>query len=285
MKKACVYLPLTAVLLLGGWRASGDDIDKVLKEIAEKTKNHKSYQAKVHTETKISSQGYKNETTSIGSMEYVRTGDNKYKMRNESKARSVTEVSGDTQRTETTTLIIDDGEFMYMYSETNGQKSAQKMKSNASTETMDDPFKVYREHYDLALLPEEDVDGHATHVIEAKPKAGSPIAATSGSTVSYYRKSDGAMLKSVTYGTDGKPMSTMTWTEVKVNGKISADRFVFKAPPGVEVQDLTKQQTYTGEETEAEPKAEAKKKPESKKDEKKKPEKKIKLPKLKKKWP
>ena len=281
MKKACVYLPLTVVLLLGGWRASGDEIDKVLKEITEKTKNQKSYQAKVHTETKTSAEDYKSEMTSIGSMELVRTGDKKYKMRSESKVRSVTQVSGDTQRTETTTLFIDDGEFMYSYSETNGRKSAQKMKSSASTEAMDDPFKSYREHYDLALLPEEDVDGHVTYVIEAKPKAGSPIAKTSGRTVSYYRKTDAAMLKSVSYGTDGKPISTMTATDVKVNGKISADRFVFKAPPGVEVQDLTKDEVYTDEETEADPQAEKKKKPESKKDEKKKPKKKLKLPKLK----
>jgi outer membrane lipoprotein-sorting protein len=44
----------------------------------------------------------------------------------------------------------------------------------------------------------------------------------------------------VTYTPDGKPMNTMTYSDIKINDKISPDRFVFKAPPGVEVQDLSK---------------------------------------------
>ena len=33
MKKVCVCLPLAAVLLCGGWRASADDVEDVLKEM------------------------------------------------------------------------------------------------------------------------------------------------------------------------------------------------------------------------------------------------------------
>jgi outer membrane lipoprotein-sorting protein len=44
----------------------------------------------------------------------------------------------------------------------------------------------------------------------------------------------------VANGPDGKPMTTMTYTDIKINPDIPADRFVFKAPEGVQVQDMSK---------------------------------------------
>ena len=99
-----------------------------------------------------------------------------------------------------------------------------------------DPFKIWRTTSDLKVLPDSSSDGRAAWVIEATPK---PDQAGQGKTVIHYDKESGQMIKMITYTPDGKPMATMTYTDIKVNDKISPDRFVFKAPPGVEVQDLS----------------------------------------------
>ena len=55
-----------------------------------------------------------------------------------------------------------------------------------------------------------------------------------------FHKESGQMIKMIAYSPDGKPMATTTFSDIKINPKISPDRFVFKAPPGVTVQDMTK---------------------------------------------
>lgn len=82
---------------------------------------------------------------------------------------------------------------------------------------------------ELKVLPDSSSDGRAAWVIEATPK---PDQAGQGKTVVHYDKESGQMIKMVAYSPDGKPMTTMTFSDIKVNDKISPDRFVFKAPPG-----------------------------------------------------
>ena len=48
-------------------------------------------------------------------------------------------------------------------------------------------------------------------------------------------------VKNVSYNGDGKVTSTTITTEVKIDEKVDPSQFVFKAPPGVTVQDLTKE--------------------------------------------
>ena len=98
-------------------------------------------------------------------------------------------------------------------------------------------MKVWRDTAELKVLPDSSSDGRAAWVIEATPK---PDQAGQGKTVIHYDKESGQMIKMVAYTPDGKPMTTMTYSDIKINDKISPDRFVFKAPPGVEVQDLSK---------------------------------------------
>jgi outer membrane lipoprotein-sorting protein len=112
-----------------------------------------------------------------------------------------------------------------------------KMKADKTQMSMADPFAAYREDYDLSVLPEEKIDGETAYVIQATPKEKTTPGMSK--TLNYYRKSDGIMLKMVMYGEDGKPMSTITYSDIKVNADIPAERFVFKAPPGVQVMDMS----------------------------------------------
>jgi outer membrane lipoprotein-sorting protein len=58
----------------------------------------------------------------------------------------------------------------------------------------------------------------------------------------YYSQEHGVPVKSVMYGPDGKPITTMTFSDYKFDVKIDPQRFVFKAPEGVQVIDQTAQQ-------------------------------------------
>jgi hypothetical protein len=159
-------------------------------------------------------------------------------------------------------------------------------------------FDTMAVSYNLELMPDAKVGSYSTYVIRAVIKNPAPMAATE--MTFYFDKATGVTVKSISKNAAGKvTMETLT-TDLKVNSSISADRFVFTAPEGVEVMDLTKQQDYNAQSNESAKSSEkstagaeasdekAKEKPakaEEKKAEKKK-KKKSKWPKLpKKKWP
>src|SRR5262249_17648891 len=99
-------------------------------------------------------------------------------------------------------------------------------------------FKLQEQNFNLKLLPDEKVDGKPCWAIELVIK--DPAArAMMGRTVTYYDKNNGIGVKSVTTDKDGKVTTTSTTTDIKLNADIKPDKFVFKAPEGVKVQDLT----------------------------------------------
>ena len=169
-------------------------------------------------------------STTEGTTEMLRKGDI-FLSRMETKSVTENVVAGNTSKQESAMLMINDGSYTYTVSEMGGTKSAFKNKVEKSDV---DPFKAWRENAELKVLADASLDGHAVWVIEATPKLAQ---ATQGKTVIYYHKESGQMIKMVVYTPDGKPMTTTTYSDIKVNEKISPDRFVFKAPPGVEVQD------------------------------------------------
>ena len=118
-----------------------------------------------------------------------------------------------------------------------GQKMAVKMKHDeAQAMTPTTQLAKLRETHELKLLPDQSIDGHAVYVIEATPKQQT---SGMGRTVSYYAKETGIPLRVTTDDPSGKVMSDMTFTDVKINPKIDVSRFVFKAPEGVQVMDMT----------------------------------------------
>jgi len=56
----------------------------------------------------------------------------------------------------------------------------------------------------------------------------------------YFNKKHGLMIKTLGLDEKGKVNSTVLVTDLKLGATVAADRFVFKAPEGVQVQDLSK---------------------------------------------
>jgi len=122
----------------------------------------------------------------------------------------------------------------------------QAQKQNVDAQTANNPFdgettfQALEKFYTLKLLPDETVDGKPCHVIEMIP-TDPAMRASMGRTVSYHDKKTGVSIKNVSYDGDGKVTSTTLTTNIKIDEKVDPAQFVFKAPPGVTVQDLTKE--------------------------------------------
>jgi len=205
----------------------------VSKKIVAASEKLNSYSAKIKMVTEMKQEGFSMVSTADGTTEMLRKGDD-FLMRSENKSLSETNVGGNVTKQESSILYITDGSFAYTVSEAAGTKSAHKIKLEKPDA---DPFMVWRDTAALKVLPDSSSDGRSAWVIEATPK---PDQAGQGKTVIHYDKESGQMIKMVTYTPDGKPMTTMTHSDIKINDKISPDRFVFKVPPGVEVQDLSR---------------------------------------------
>jgi hypothetical protein len=67
--------------------------------------------------------------------------------------------------------------------------------------------------------------------------------------VNYFDKKTGIGLKTVSFDEKDKAVMTSVTTDVKINADIKDDRFVFKAPEGVQVVDMSNM----GEQQEQEP--------------------------------
>ncbi|NOS99582.1 MAG: hypothetical protein HOP29_03040 [Phycisphaerales bacterium] len=211
---------------------AADSIEDIGKKITAAMEKLKSFSAKSKTVTEMKQEGFSMISSMDGTMEMLHEGEN-WLMRSETKAVMESEMGGNKTKQESTGLMINDGEFSYTLSDTGGMKSAYKNKM----QKMDtDPFKSWHDSAELKVLPDETIDGNAAWVIEALPKGD---AMGQGKSVIYYHKDSGQMLKMVVFAPDGTPMTTTTMSDIKLNPSIAKDRFVFKAPEGVTVQDMS----------------------------------------------
>lgn len=228
---------IAAVAAWGPARAAADELADVEKLVAEKNKEIRSARFKIKTVTEMVTEGFESRGQSEGNVEYV-LKDGKWYSRAESKDRSEQKMGDQSNKMEGTSLSVCDGEFIWMMSDMNGQKSVTKSKATSDPIVVENPIGMMREQHNLKLMPEESVDGAACYVIEATSKQQGEMA---GKMVQYFRKADGFTVKVVSFSPDGKPMMTMSCTDIELNPKIDPDRFKFEPPAGVQVMDLTQQ--------------------------------------------
>ncbi|MHC4695280.1 MAG: LolA family protein [Planctomycetota bacterium] len=196
-----------------------ETIESVEKKLTEKWNKVRSVSAKVKMEGPSPGMG------GTGALELMKRGDEVLFRMEMTLASQVS------------TIMISDGEFMYAVNDHMGQKMALKMKSDKSQlMTPTAQLSERRTTHELKVLPDQSIDGHAAYVIEATPKQ--QISGI-GKAISYYAKETGVVLRMIAHDQSGNVISNMTFTDVKINPKIDASRFVFTAPPGVQVMDMT----------------------------------------------
>lgn len=143
------------------------------------------------------------------------------------------------QKLQSKVINVTDGKVAYTLTEQMGQKMCIKNKpENAQAFDPADMFKSLRMQFKLTALPEEKLDGEEVFVIEGTPRELTP-----GNPVTKLRvligKAHGMVLKQTIFGTDGAPMQTITYEDVKFDGPVDAAVFKFEVPEGVQVIDQT----------------------------------------------
>ncbi len=139
---------------------------------------------------------------------------------------------------ETGSLAIYDGRYFYEIRQTPKQVRATKTRLDRSPHDPVGRLAQARQGFDAELLPERTFEGREVYAIQFLPLTDDP--ATMGQRmVSYIDRKTGLPIKTITYDEQGQAVSVAAVVDSKLNEDIPADHFVFHAPPGVEVVDLT----------------------------------------------
>jgi len=243
MMRRMVGMAVIVVLGCALSARAAETIESLAKRIGEQTAKYKSLQYNMHSVSEA--QAMVGKSTMDGQFQAMRKGD-KTLSRMETKSRSSMKMGDQPEQTqEYTSTMINDGEFMYTITDAGGRKMAMKMKpdpkmAGADPLNSESAFKAMGKDFNLKVLPDAAVDGKDAWVVEATPKDNKNPGMVLAKMVSYYDKKTGLPVKSIGYDKDGKVINTMIISDIKTNADIPADRFVFKAPPGVEVMDMTK---------------------------------------------
>ena len=239
MKKTRI---LAAMAMVGFVTASvrGESLDDVKKKIQSKLDGYKTIQLKMQTTTDMTSEQVSMKSDTMQTVQAARKGD-KVLSRVDSVTKGETRFAGESQKVDSTTLSVCDGDTVYTYTESMGMKNAFKQKAD-KTNTFNpfditNSFKILEQNFTIKLNADETVDGKPCWVIEMVMKNTVPGMGGKGKTLSYYEKSNGISLKSISYDEKGKVTTTSTTSDIKLNESIPPDQFVFKAPQGVEVVD------------------------------------------------
>ncbi|MCH8148440.1 MAG: outer membrane lipoprotein carrier protein LolA [Planctomycetes bacterium] len=246
MKRWTRCCAVLAPLAMFAGVAYGDTLESVEKAIIEQGKTIRSMSWKSTSVSDIVSDTMTIHSESETLYEFMTKGE-KQLFRNETSYTNVTDISGTKTTSKGTSLSVGDGEFNYVHSVNDGMESVMKMRATpqAGGAIQQSYFDTMAKTYNLELMPDAKVGSHSVYVIRAVLKNPSPMAAAE--QFLYFDKATGMMIKMVGKDSAGKVMMETLTTDLKINSSISADRFVFTAPEGVQVMDMTQPQDYSGQ--------------------------------------
>ncbi len=219
--------------------ALGDELAKVEKELVAAWERHESTTAIVTMAGHATEGKAVVKSSATGKYECARKGDSPvYRME---LTNTVTRTVGATEtRTEQRITRICDGRYVHELVEVEARKLAVATKSDLEPQQLFDPVSVFsrlRKTHSLKLLPQDSTDGQKTYVVEATVQQAHRSPASR--LVFYFLQQHGVLTKLVLYDRAGRPVGTVTFSNFKYDVDLDPGRFVFQAPPGVKVMDLT----------------------------------------------
>jgi outer membrane lipoprotein-sorting protein len=231
---------VVVALLCVSLRAVGAELDGILVELSKKWVEVKSVAYDLESRGTSAGQGFSMSSTISGNVEAKRKDQTHWQMRVESTMVATFRQAGHETNVETKELKVLDGEYCYTLTETFGKKSAfrRKVEDNPDVSGGSDFLNGVRAGNDLKLLPEKEIDGTPCYVFKAVPRF--PTKACS--TVKYYMSKETALnILAETLDSEDKLVGLVRLKKIKINLPIADERFVFKAPAGVEVEDVMRE--------------------------------------------
>jgi outer membrane lipoprotein-sorting protein len=231
---AALALPLTA---------AAEDLSVIQKKIADAWSGTKSISAKVTKKLEQNMpNGNRMRSDGTGTYEMLREGD-KVKFRMEATVDTGVKIKDSEKdfKISSSSLVIDDGEYLYNMQTQMGKPNASREKSDTAKR---DPaandrkamFETLAKENDVKALPDERVSGVDCYRIEATAKSarGAGLPAKS---IFAFAKESGMLMQVKNFNDKGEDIGFETYSDVKINEKIDPQRFVFKAPDGVTVKE------------------------------------------------
>ncbi len=231
---------VAAVLAGLGVTAVADEaVDKATRELAQRFAQVQSYTAHVQTLNDFMfhpARGQK--TTTAGPIEWQRQGE-KALMRSVNTRTETKAARGQTTTKTATITTVSDGEFQYVLTEEDGQKTVEKSRAPAlQTYSPEGYFEQFGKFFDIKLAPDAQVNGAECYVFEMRLKPMDNLP-PSGRQFIYFHKQHGIQVKSETYDPRGHLTRSLLLKDLKVNVDISADRFKFEIPDDAKVTGTT----------------------------------------------
>lgn len=233
---------VSLVLTLGCLAAvavAQEEVDKIQKQICDRFEkvNSLSGEMKFNMEQSMGN-GMNMKVDMHSDLAMLRKGD-KMLIRQEGESNSVMKMGDNEQKMGGKMLVVNDGEFVYSYSEQMGQPMAMKQRADQSQALTGgcEMLEQIKKDNKLSYEGEDDVNGDKTWVLVAEPKSPQPMQPAKSKM--YFRQKDGVMLKTVGFNDKGEQVMTMEIQNIKINDKVDESKFKFEAPEGVTVQDMT----------------------------------------------
>lgn len=238
LRISCLIVAVVAIAT--GHVLAGETLESVEKKIVEQWEKHRSVSASFAMTQNMETSGMKADSTSEGTYEYMKDGE-RHLYRMDMTTTMVQDLGGQTMKSLSKIMMIDDGEFQYTLAEVQQLNEPMVIKAKSNPTKINGcgkaMFDSLHKQYDLKLMPDKTVSGKSVYVIQGTPKATS--SAPRGGFFYYFRKDIGMPVKIVYLDKDGKTVQTMTYSDIKLNAKIDRNRFVFKAPDGAQFKDTT----------------------------------------------
>lgn len=233
-------LLVISLLVTMPYAARGEDtIDAVEKKIEQAWAANKTLAA-VIAMTGSQKQGDQVITMAgTGRFEWMREGDDEKTRMSFDSTATLGDGEG-ARKIESSSLVISDGEFLHSMLTRGGHSDAYKQKLEQHEDLGGGrALKQLRETGNkLSVLPDEKIGDRDVYVILAAPKQPDPQSPEKDATV-YVDQQTGIVLKRVVRGADNEPIFTMLLTDLEINKPIKPEQFIFKAPEGVTVLDMT----------------------------------------------
>lgn len=232
---------VSLVVLACAVPSSAKTLEEVEKAVVEAMERHKSIRGGVEMIQNVDTSILKSKTSARGAFEMKKYPEGTYRSRIEMKGKMSMDVMGTVQEQPMEMLAIDDGQYQHTLMVTGQRSHAIKGRRDPNNVFGGKQFfELQREKSTLKLLPDERIDDADCYVIEATPKQPLPMFAR---VVTYIQKQTGVARKMSIFDKQGKETMTIKTSDIRLDVDIPDERFVFKVPKGVIMQDMTRTAT------------------------------------------
>lgn len=216
-------------------------LDEIRRRIHERVSTYTTIQYELEMVSEFKARQLSSTNTTRQTGQFMRRA-GKVLSRIETSAVALRQGGGKEQQSAYSSLDVCDGDYQYNLMDRGGEVRATRRRVDpAKRYNPFDADRIFRDleaRNDLRVLPDETVDGHDCWAIEMRPHDAEGRTA-GGWSVAYYDKKTGINIRTIGYDRRGTVRTRMNTTKIRIDEPIDESRFLFEAPEGVTLVDLT----------------------------------------------